>query len=525
MDLLVFLAEHQGEVLSGDRILRNVWPHTYVSDGALQTAVSALRKAVDDDARRPTMIETIRKRGYRLLVESTASRPLVAVLPFQDLSQDEETYLTDGLTDTLISALGRNTAIRVISRHSVMAFRDSRLPLAEIAEHLGVSYVVEGAVRRDASEIGVAVKVIDAAVDEYVWTRDESVSLDGIFELQQRLAGEITTCMVGPSGGFDAEPIPEVTPDAVEDYLRGRFHWNKFAPDHFPRALACFESAVSRSPDFAAAHAGIADVWGALGYWGMLPASDVRAPLRASLARAGAFRTTSAEWNVLAGAASFHFDHDWPGALGFLEQAIDLNPSLAHARVLMSLILGTLGDDRALEEADRGRRLDPLAPPVLLARALCLSRVGRYADVATEIGRMREIEPEFPPAIELDADLAWVVGAADAMEKEQRVWRHHDELAALLRGHGEVGARMSRAARRLAAVSRETYVSPRVVARLLSLAGHVDEAIDVLHQALDDEDLMQIDFLQMNPAFQAVRRHRRYPELAGRIGLPAATPV
>jgi hypothetical protein len=111
------------------------------------------------------------------------------------------------------------------------------------------------------------------------------------------------------------------------------------------------------------------------------------------------------------------------------------------------------------------------------------------------------------------------------MEKEQRVWRHHDELAALLRGHGEVGARMSRAARRLAAVSRETYVSPRVVARLLSLAGHVDEAIDVLHQALDDEDLMQIDFLQMNPAFQAVRRHRRYPELAGRIGLPAATPV
>lgn len=137
MDLLTYFAKHAGEVLSHDRIIRDVWPNAHVGDGALLTAISTLRRAFDDDPRQPAVLETIPKRGYRLIARSSAARPVVAVLPFADLTGPPgRDYLADGVTDMLIAELGRNPSLSVISRHSVMLYKDRELRLPRIAAEL-----------------------------------------------------------------------------------------------------------------------------------------------------------------------------------------------------------------------------------------------------------------------------------------------------------------------------------------------------------------------------------------------------
>lgn len=224
---------------------------------------------------------------------------------------------------------------------------------------------------------------------------------------------------------------------------------------------------------------------------------------------------------MLEGAFRFHCRHDWRGSLQNLEQAIAINPSLAHAHILLGLVLGTLRDPAALAAIDTARQLDPLAPPVSLARALCLSSWQRYEESESEVHRMLELNASFHPALELAADLFWLRADPRALEWERRVWAADAEMSALL-ARPDPGAALSDAATCLHRRAENRYVSPRVTARLLSLSGRIDESTSVLEDAIAEGDLMQIDFVQMAPSFETVRRTSRFAQLAAGIGLPDA---
>lgn len=519
MDLLIYFAENPGEVLSREEILTNVWQHTFVSDSALQAAVSTLRKAFNDNPRQPRVLETIPKRGYRLVARNTATASILAVLPFVGQTmEDEETYLADGLTDGLIDALGQHRVLKVISRHSIMSIRHEELSYLEIANKLNVDYVVEGRMTATEKDTLISVRLFDTADNTYVWTTSRKLDLKRVFEIQSSIALAIAEQVARePVDSETASTSDEVDPQTVDDYLRGRFHWYKFEPEHFARALDYFQAAAARSPDFAPAYAGIADVWGAYGYWGILPGSTARKGVRQALDKGRACDPRCVEVIAIEGAYQFHCQFDWSLARAYFEESIGINPSFAQAHMLLALLLGTIGDPAAISVIRRAKRLDPLNAPVAFAEAMCLSGQNRYDAVAQSIERIFDLHPMFPPALELKADLCWLRDDPGALEVEARIWQDDAEVLSALRS--EQGGTTA-AARCLQ--NRESYVSPRMIARLLSLGGSIEEAIDVLESAIADEDLMQIDFVAMNPSFLAVRRHPGFQQIAANLMLAQA---
>ncbi|MCB1684245.1 MAG: hypothetical protein R3E82_16160 [Pseudomonadales bacterium] len=224
------------------------------------------------------MLETIPKRGYRLIAPTTAARPLIAILPLDNLTGDsEQSYLADGVTDLLISSLGAHRVLRVLSRHSAMALRERGKQLGQITRELGLDYLVEGSISSLVpGRAAVAVRLIDTGDGTCRWSQTDSVTLADLVSWQNEVAlGIVGEVSQEPAFRLAGPPEGRARAEAVDDYLRGRFHFYKFDPDEFPRAIACFESAIAHSPGFAAAHAAIADVWGAYGYWGVRSATEI----------------------------------------------------------------------------------------------------------------------------------------------------------------------------------------------------------------------------------------------------------
>lgn len=525
MDLLVYLAERPGEVLSADQIVRDVWPEPYVGDNALLSAVSALRKAFGDRTRDSRIIATVPKRGYRFIARTSAANYGLAVLPFQAAAGATEEFLADGMTDALITELGKLRALRVISRQSSMAYKGSAKPLPEIARELNVRWIVEGAAHRSGSRVRISAALVDAANDAHLWTEAYDCQLKDTLPLQReiasRIAAAITDRLRRPAG--DHAPSPQVQPDALVAYLRGRFHWWKFTPGHFDRALECFREAIRNDPGFAPAYAGVADVWGAYGYWGILPPPQVRKQVREAAAQAVEIDPSSAEAHLLWGGYAFYYEHDGAAAEARYRRAIELNPNLAHARVLHALLLAALNRAEAVDEMDLAIRLDPLNPGALLIKALWFGMHRRYQEARRSVNRLLEIDAQHPPGLQLLADLCWLTGDPGALALERQLWvRDKVVKAALTAARPAVPARrsMARAAEVLEARAAVQYVQPTQIARLWVHGGEPEAALACLERAAACGHLIQMDLLKLSPAWNPLRRRRRFRSLLARLGFP-----
>ncbi len=515
MDLLVYLARHPGEVIDNDRLIRNVWPHQFVSDTAVQTAVSHLRRAFGDNPRHATVIETVPKRGYRLIASTNAASLVVAVLPFRGTA---DPALVDGLTDAVIGDLGASDTLRVLSRHSAMLFRERRVPLPEIADQLNASYVLDGSLQVDGDRVGVSIQLVDASQDTVVLAKSYSAKFTQLWSVAANIARDIAD-ELGASPTKVAVTHTQVPEEALDAYLHGRFYWYQLNPELFSKALERFEAAIAVAPEFGAAHAGIADVWGALGYWGTMPTHAVRASLLEALQRALSAEPDSAEANMIAGAAHFYLDHSWQAARDALDYATQLNPNLGHAHLQRGLLGATLGEPTALDAMDRAVRADPLNPTCHYARAFCLAGTGNLNAARASLDRTFELAPAFPPGLELQSDIAWITESPQALALERALWTQDAAIRALL---DDADANPLKALMHAAdeLENRSSYVSPRRIARLLSLGGDPDRALEVLHAAFLSDDLFQIDFLQLEPAFERVRILPAYRQLADAMGLP-----
>lgn len=525
MDLLVYLAERQGEVLNRNQIFRDVWHDAEVGEGALLTAVSTLRQALGDDPRRPRIIQTIPKRGYRLIAPTSARTAALAVLPFRDVSmQANESYLAEGISELLMSDLGRTPKLRVISWPSVASFRESPLPLREIAEQLGARYVVEGSVLHAGDRVRVSIRLNDTSGNLQLWSDTVEVEMGELLGVQRalakRIAGAISGRLAAASG-----PWPPAAPeqsDAMVAYLRGRFHWYKMTPGHFERALEYFEQARTLDPSFGPAYAGVSDVWGAFAYWGLQPLAAVRDRIWAPLESALGCEEAWAEVHMQVGIAHFYLERHWAEAEAHLRRAIELNPNIAHAHLLYGLFAMTLERRDAADWIDNATRLDPLNPAVQLARALLAMSRDRLGEAAEHVQRVLEVEPAHPPGNQLRANLAWRSGDKGAGRLEARLWAGDPEISeCIAESTGDPRRAMLQVAQVLQDRARSQYVQPLRIARAYVIGDDAESALDVLEAAHRSDDLMQIDLLQSDCIWQTVRPHPRFRRLLARIGIPA----
>jgi TolB-like protein len=293
MEVLVCLAARPGESISKEIIIKTVWPDTFVSDDALIRCVSELRRVFGDHARAPSVIQTIPKRGYRLMAAVAAhpvranevpaqgyglvaevemlpqrqkARESLAVLPLENLSRDPgQEYLANGLTDALTTSLAKFSGLSVTSRTTAMHYKGIRKPLPEIARELGVRKLIEGTIQRCGDRVRISVKLIDAGMDTHLWAECYERDLRDLLVLESEIARAVANeirLKLTPEELNQLTSVGEVDPVAYDAYLKGSYYWSLRTLDGYEKGAEYFCQAIEKDSSFAAPKAGIAElVW------------------------------------------------------------------------------------------------------------------------------------------------------------------------------------------------------------------------------------------------------------------------
>ena len=331
--------------------------------------------------------------------DATRDHKSIAVLPFGNLNRDEETeYFSDGITEDIIAHLSRIGELKVISRTSVMRFKDTDTPISKIGRELGVATVLEGSVRRIGERVRIVSQLIDAGSDTPLWTETFDRRLTDIFDIQSEIAQKIAEALEARVTSTERSLIrrrPTEDVEAHELYLKGRHLWNRRTQSALVSAEEHFERAAARDPLFAPAFAGLADA-------NLMLAGYAYRPEVASLqkARAAAERALQLDDGLAEVYASrgqiLRADRDWAGEEASYRRAIDLNPNYATAHQWYATLLTALDrPEEAVREIDAAVELDPLSHAISVTSGIVRFLKRDYDGALSELDRTLRLEPRF----------------------------------------------------------------------------------------------------------------------------------
>jgi TolB-like protein/DNA-binding winged helix-turn-helix (wHTH) protein/Flp pilus assembly protein TadD len=326
----------------------------------------------------------------------------LAVLPFESLSNDtSQDYFADGMTDELISDLGQISALRVISRTSIMTYKNARKPLPQIARELNVDAVVEGTVLRSGDQVRITAQLIEASDDKHLWSQSYQGELRDTLALQNKVASAIADQIrisLNPQEQAALKNARVVNPEAYVSYLKGRYFWNKRTAESLRGALAYFNQAIEEDPQYAQAYSGLADTYALLGDWqyaAMTP-KEAFPKAKAAATRALELDSTLGEAHNSLAFCLDGFDWDFESAGKEFRRAIELNPSYATAHHWYAWHLILLGRyDEAIAEMRKAENLDPLSLIINADLAELLELSHSYDESIQQSRKTIEMDPTF----------------------------------------------------------------------------------------------------------------------------------
>ena len=350
-----------------------------------------------------------------LQTQSAAKRTIrsIAVLPLDNYSGDpNQEYFSDGMTDELTTDLAIISALRVISRGSVMQYKGAhRPPTPEIAKALNVDAVVEGSVVRVGDKVRITAQLIDAPADRYLWAKSYERDSRDVLALQDEFASAIAReinvhLTSGEHRRLTSAPL--VNPAAHDAYLEGRYFFSRPNDENLKKAIAQFEDAIRLDPNFARAYSGLSDayLW-AGGNEGVFTAGEVMPKAKTAAERAIQLDDNSAEAHASLATFKFNYEFDWAGSEHEFRRAIELNPSYAYAHDQYGQMLTCQGRlDEALAQNQRAMELDPFGVLVSLDMFFTLTWQGEY-EAAKDLSRKApDLDPTNPYA-------QWGIGWTD----------------------------------------------------------------------------------------------------------------
>src|SRR3984885_2820933 len=326
----------------------------------------------------------------------------LAVLPLESLSSDaSQDYFADGMTDELISDLGQISALRVISRTSVMGYKHARKSLPQIAHELNVDAVVEGTVLRSGEQVRITAQLIEASTDKHLWSQSYQGELKDTLALQSEVARAIADQIqinVNPQEQAALKSVKAVNPQAYQSFLKGRFFWNKRTAEGLKIALAYFNQAIEEDPKYAPAYSGLADTYSLLGDWqyaAMTP-KEAFPKAKASAIRALELDNALGEAHNSLAFCLDGFDWDIKSAGMEFQRAIALNPGYATAHHWYAWHLSLLGRyDEAIAEMRKAQDLDPLSLIINADLAELLVLAHSYDESIRQSRKTIEMDPNF----------------------------------------------------------------------------------------------------------------------------------
>jgi eukaryotic-like serine/threonine-protein kinase len=453
----------------------------------------------------------------------------IAVLPLENVSHDPaQDYFADGMTDELTTQLAQISALRVISRTSVMQYKDTKKPLPQIAKDLHVDAVVEGSVMQSGNRVRISAQLIEASTDKNLWAKSYEGDARDVLGLQQEvahaIADEIKVQLTPQEQTRLTSPRP-VIPAAHEAYLKGAY-LNKGSGAQQRKAKEYFEQAIQLDPKYAAAYAGLADY-----YWSSL---DLRPQESIPKAKENVLKALELDPDLAqahAELAAIHFygDWDWDGAEKEFRRALTLNPGDADSHRYFSVFLAAMGRaDDAIAESRKALDLDPLSVSAQVNAGFVLYFSRKY-DAAIKQCRA---------ALDLDANSA---GAYDCLGSTYLAQGNYEEsiaafqkaatlssndpprLVGLARAYAMADrqADAQKVAAQLKQAAAHQYVPPYFFAQIDAALGHKDSAFAALDDAFRERDVF-LAWLKVDSAFDSLRNDPRFGQMLKRVGFASS---
>lgn len=471
MDVLVYLATRAGEVVSREDFSQSVWGHAVVTDDSLTWCISELRRQLGDQASNPRFIETIPKRGYRLLVpaqpleetgpadgpdqakarrvEGAASAALpgrriqlgiaipvvlvalaswlfltdrgpppsmdrsIAVLPFENVSTNSHDPFTEGLHHDLLTRLSNIADLQVTSSTSVKQYHDSNQPIPEVAGELGVTWVLEGAVQHAADEIQLNAQLIDASTDSHLWARTyrRELTAENLFFIQAEIVDDIATSLQAHMSPAEQNRVARVPTDNLEAYalvIRADTLVSRRTESSMRQAVDLYRQAIDMDEGYADAWAGLASARTLLAYYGHAEREQSLLQARDDALKALDLDPDLPRGHSALGVVHMQLDRNGPAALAALERAHTLSGHHIGWFAWMQAVAGDL--ERALALTRRQAEVVRFAPSVNMSLAF-LYLADRQPRTALEHARKaRELSPGYATAWLLEGQVLLVQG-------------------------------------------------------------------------------------------------------------------
>ena len=290
----------------------------------------------------------------------------IAVLPLDNLSGDpEQEYFADGMTEALIANLAKIGTLKVISRTSVMRYKDTRKSLPEIARELDVDAILEGSVMKVGDRVRITAQLIEAVSDRHLWAENYERDMRDVLALQSDVSRAIAreiNIKLAPLAKGGSSGDQQVDPRAYEAYLKGRYHWNKRTEQDITKGLEYFHEAIRIDPEYAQAYAAIAEAFVVMSDWGFYPPREANKKAKEFAQKALSIDNESAAAHSALGLVSFGFDYNWEDAEEFFRKAVLLNTNYATAHQWYSGLLSALKrHDEAIDQGKLAVQLDPMS--------------------------------------------------------------------------------------------------------------------------------------------------------------------
>ncbi len=454
----------------------------------------------------------------------------IAVMPFLNLNANsQEDYFVDGLTESLIIALAHIESLKIISRTSIMHYKDTKKVIPEIGRELNVEFIVEGSVFCSADKVRINAQLIEVKNDRPLWAESYEHDFNNIISLQDKIARAITGAIKIKLTPQDQRRLTAQRPvhsEAYNAYLKGRFFWNKRTEDGFRKGIEYFEQAIQIDPGFALAHVGLADNYNLL-YDYDLAVPAMAAPMaRTAASTALALDESLSEAHASLGFVRARYDWDWQGAASEFKKAITLNHNNAIAHHWYALHLTMLGKfDEAIVEITEALELDPLSLIINTNKGWIFYFARRFDDAEQQLIRTLELDSNFMSA---HVKLGWVYeqkrSYSQALKEFQQALnlaKDDANLMALIgNGHALAGNREEalRIVNELTKSSRQKYLSAYWLSLIYVSLDENDQAFYWLNKAIEERSGGLV-WLKVDPKLDRLRSDPRFVERLRQIGL------
>ena len=444
----------------------------------------------------------------------------IAVLPFVNATSDTNNeYLSDGLTESLISTLSRLPNIKVMARSTVFRFKGKEEDPRQIGQTLGVDAVLTGRITQHGDELNIRADLVNAADGTELWGDQYVRKLADISRIQDEIGRDISSNLRISLGGGEQRRLEHAgttNAQAYRLYLQGRYYWNGRSPEGLKKSIDLFQQAIAADPTYALAYTGLADTYNVAPSYEMGITSLQAHRLAEPAARKAIELDDSlpeAHTTLAMGLANAR---KWDDSEREFQAALRLNPNsaTAHYFFAFALLLPEKRIDQALGEFQIALSLDPLSPIINVNYAATLMAAHRYPESLAQFQKALEIEAKFPPAHFKLSQLYAVMGRfADAVSEYQKVFSVPGSWTADARGYGRLFA-----AGLLDKRSKTGYEPESFIASGFAAAGDRQQMFDWLEKGVEGEDDSLGSSIRY-PMFDGIRSDPRYLDLMQRIGL------